>query len=797
MKLILNRLRFTRVNSFINIAGLSVGISLALFVFLWIEDEFSFERNNSNHNNIARVMQNQIFNDKIESSIAVPIPLKKQLESKYKTEFKHVILSWWATDHILSANNKKYLEIGKFMESGGEEILDLKPIYGNLKLFGDPSSIYISKTLACKFFGNSNPIGQIMLVDDKMSVKVVGVFADIEQNSSFHKVSFITSWQLFAQNDMRIKNSYNNWDDNSYEIFVLLNPDIKMDLASKGIKNVKNNSFRQRGIQTDAKESIFLQPMNEWHLYNKFRDGKNAGGRIQFIWLFGIIGCFVLLIACINYVNLITAKTDARAKEVAVRKVLGSTQSELVIFFLKEAILLSGISFIFSILFLLFLIPFFNSVISRNIYLPWTDPVFWTVSIIISLITCLGAAAYPAIFLSSFQPVKVLHGAGKSGKTGLLPRKILIAMQFIFSLSLTSATLIVYRQINFAKIRDTGYNKSDLLTVKLLNNSIKNHFSAFRQEMLQTNLIKDLTESSSPITETSTRNAGITWREKNPNLKQAVFATVAVSHDFGNTVNWKMVEGRDFSKEFITDSSAIILNQSAAFFMALKHPVGEIITWGEKSFHVIGVAKDMVINPFDPKTQSIFYLNPSETNTKDPFDFLTIRLKNNYKLAETIEKLEVVFKKYNNTQPFNIQVVNDEFDEKFENEKQVGKLAKYISIIAIFISCLGLYAMSSFMAELREREMGIRKGLGASSFEIFGLLLKEYVYLVFFSGLISIPITWFFMDKWLNNYAYHTGISWQIFLLTFLIIVAICIISTSYNAFKAATVNPSVTLKNL
>jgi putative ABC transport system permease protein len=537
------------------------------------------------------------------------------------------------------------------------------------------------------------------------------------------------------------------------------------------------------------KSSVFLHPMNKWHLYSEFKDGINTGGDIQFVWMFGIIGMFVLLLACINFMNLSTARSEKRAKEVGIRKTLGSFRSQLIGQFFSESLMVSFFAFLFSLVLLLLALPFFNQVADKTIAVLWSSPLFWILGISFSLITGLIAGSYPAFYLSSFQPVKVLKGTFKAGRFAALPRKVLVVLQFTVSVTLIIGTIIVFRQVQYTKNRPIGYDRTGLVEVDMKTDDIHKNFIAVRNDLIKSGVIVEMAESGSPLTDVYNNNSGLTWRDKDPNL-QDDFATIAISPEFGKTAGWKLTEGRDLSRSYVIDSSSMIVNEAAAKFMKFKHPVGESIKWG-KDFKIVGVVKDMVMtSPYEPVKPSIFYLLNNNGG------IMNIRLNPKMSAHEALGKIETTFKQYDPGSPFDYKFTDEQYANKFANEVRIGKLAGVFTLLAIFISCMGLFGMASFTAEQRVKEIGVRKVLGASVFNLWQLLSKDFVLLVLISLFFAIPIAYYFMHGWLQNYKYRSDLAWWVFAATGAGAVIITLLTVSYQSIKAALMNPVKSLRS-
>ena len=578
----------------------------------------------------------------------------------------------------------------------------------------------------------------------------------------------------------------NPWGSNFTQTFALLSDNADMAKISNKIKNVKLDVVGPEEKKFNAK--IFLQPMKNWHLRADFKNGINIGGRIQYVWLFGIVGLFVLLLACINFMNLSTARSEKRAKEVGVRKAIGSDRSQLIAQFFSESFLVVMVAFILALILVIIFVPFFNEVADKKLSLLWTNPVFWLSGITFCIFTGLVAGSYPALYLSSFQAVKVLKGTFRVGRFASIPRKVLVVLQFSVSVILIIGTIVVYRQIQHAKNRPVGYNKESLVT-NGINDVLHSKYEALRNELKSSNAVVEITQATSPTTDVWNSNGGFNWEGKDPN--QAVdFPNSGVTPEYGKVINWKIKEGRDFSRDFATDSAAFILNESAVKFIGLKDPVGKTIVWEDKPFKVIGVVKDMLTeSPYQPIRAAMYHCTSEQGNV--------IIMKINPKLSPNaaLGKIESIFKKYDPAAAFDFKFVDEDFAKKFGDEERIGKLASVFAVLAIFISCLGLFGLASFVAEQRTKEIGIRKVVGASVFNLWTLLSKDFIMLVIISCVIAVPIAWYGMNQWMQKYDYQAAISWWIFATAVLGSLLITIFTVSFQAVKAAVSNPVKSLR--
>ncbi len=791
LKIAWRNLLRSKTHSFINITGLSVGMAVALLIGLWIWDELSYDKNFEHYNNIVRLAQHQTFNGDVGTQNNMPIPLGYKLRENYMADFKYVVLSR-NEGHVIGTDEKKLNADGNFMQPEAPELFTFTMIKGNRAGLNDPSSIMLSERFAKSLFGNADPMNQVIKIDNKFAVKVTGVYKDFPGNSSLKDIDFISPWDLYMTTQPYLKQfAQQEWGNNSWDIYAELRPGKNADAISAKIKDLKLNGLKLTGdaLGVSFKPAVFLQPMSRWHLFSEYKNGVNTGGEIEFVWLFGIIGAFVLLLACINFMNLSTARSEKRAKEVGIRKTVGSLRSQLIAQFFSESILLALLAFAISLALAYFALPWFNGVAGKNIRLPLNSTVFWLAGLLFSLITGLIAGSYPAFYLSSFNPVKVLKGTFKAGRFASVPRQVLVVLQFTVSVTLIIGTIVVFKQVQYTKNRPVGYNRTGMVQIHMSTPAIHKQFSAFRADLLKSGAVIEVAESGGPVTAVWNDNSGVDWPGKPPGL-QCDFGTISISPEYEKTIGWKMLEGRNFSNAYRSDSSAVIVNEAAVNFMNMKHPLGVTIKW-YKNLKIIGVVKDMVMqSPYDPVKPVLFYMASYMGN------YVDIRLNPKMSTQQALTAIGTVFTQYDPAEPFDYQFTDKEYARKFADEERIGKLAGVFTILAIFISCMGLFGMASFMAEQRIKEIGIRKVLGASVFNLWQLLSRDFVALVAISMLVAMPTALYFMNNWIKNYKYHTEISWWVFAGTAAGAMLITLLTVSFQGIKAALMNPVKSLKS-
>ena len=774
--------------SFINIAGLAVGMAVTMLIGMWVYDEISFDKFHTNYDRIGEIYQHFTVDGKTTTVSVAPRPLGIELKSNYKDDFKHVVRMWWQSNHVLSVGEQKISRNGTYMDGDVIEMFTFKMLRGDWSALNDQTSIVLSASTAKALFGDDDPMDKMIRVDNASDLKVTGVYEDLPDNSRFSSMHFVATWDQFCSANPWMKEEENNWKDPMVTL-VELQPNTTFAGVSEKIGDIKFKKLnREEALKTNPQ--IFVQPMSRWHLYSEWEGGKEVRGRIQFVWLFSIIGMFVLLLACINFMNLSTAQSEKRAREVGIRKSIGSVRSQLIWQFLSESFVLVLLAWFIALALVGTLLPLFNELSGKKLSVPWSHGLFWIISIAFILITSVLSGSYPAIFLSSFQPVKVLKGTFKAGRFASLPRKVLVVIQFTVSIVLIIGTTIVWQQIQFAKDRPIGYSREGLIMIRRTTPQHWWNPETLINEVKASGGAAGIAESAGPATAVWFMNTGFNWRGKDPNLLDN-FGNIPVAHDYGKTMGWEFIQGRDFSRDFATDSSAMILNEAAAKEIGFDNPIDEEITWEGKTYHVVGVIRDMMMNsPYEPVQSTVFRLIPYQGL------WINIRLNPELSTSASLEKIEGVFRKLFPEVPFEYTFVDQEYAKNFAAEERIGKLASVFASLAIFISCLGLFGMASFVAEQRKKEIGIRKILGASVANLWRMLSMEFLTLVTISCLIGIPIAWKYLSDWLQTYHYHTDISIWVFVGTTSAALLITLLTVSYQTIKASIVNPINSLRS-
>jgi putative ABC transport system permease protein len=791
LKIALRNLVKNKAYSFINIGGLAVGMAVAMLIGLWVWDELSFNKNHENYETIAKVVEHESEKGKRYANDALPLPLTYELKSNFNDYFKHILIAFQPEEYILTTGQTKLTKKGQFIESDAPDMLSLRMLKGTRAGLKDLNSVLLSASAANDLFGDKDPVNQIVKINKNISAKVTGVYEDLPHNSEFYSIKFFAPFDLLTSANPWIKEQ--KWDNWFLLTYVQVKPNFSMEKVSKQIKDIEINKIKQlEGMEEQIARNpqIALLPMSDWHLYGNYdRDDNEA---IKTVWLFGFIGFAILLLACINFMNLSTARSEKRAKEVGIRKAVGSLQKQLIFQFYLESFLIVFMAFAFSILLVNLSLNWFNDIAEKQLSFPFNNIYYWISCTGFVLFTGILAGSYPALYLSAFQPIKVLKGVSvRVGRWASIPRKLLIVSQFTVSVTLIIGTVIIYKQIQHAKNRPIGYSKNGLLMIEKKTEDFNINNELLKTELKNTGMVSEVAQSRSAVTGITMWNGGFFNEGKEIDCPNGC-GTLPISAEYGKTVGWQFVGGEDFSRA--SDSTGIILNESFVKLAGLKNPVGKTLIWDPKwrkpkAYNVLGVIKDMVsLSPFEPTIPTVYFI-------EDNYSWINLRINPNVSVSEALPKIEAVFRKLIPSAPFDYKFADTEFATKFAAEERTSKLVGIFAILAIFISCLGLFGLASFIAEQRTKEIGIRKVLGASVANLWQLLSKDFVVLVIISCLIAIPIAYYFMNEWLQKYTYRTEISWWIFVAAGVGALLVTLLTVSFQAIKAALMNPVKSLK--
>ena len=768
-----------KTTSFINLFGLAIGMAGVILIGAWVQNELNFEQFHANKENLYKVYNRSTGPGEISTWDITSGPLGKALEKDFP-EVKNTARIYWSTDLLFNYGDKnikaKGNEVDKpFLTMFTFPLLEGDPVHA----LDDVNSIVLTEKFARNLFGKTDAMNKVVKIDNKESYKVTGVLKDLPNNTEFD-FDFLLS---LANNEKAYGGEL--WGTNTFYTYVQLQPNTDI---SKFNDKIKNEIIR---YSPEAETQIFLYPISKWHLYSRFENGKVAGGRIEIVHLLMLIGGLILLIACINFMNLSTAQSQKRAKEVGIRKVIGARKGGLISQFLCESILVAFIAGLIALGIVQISLPSFNRLIEKSLSINYANPILWISLISFVLLTGLLAGSYPAFFLSSFKPVKVLKGSFKGAQNLFNPRKILVVLQFSVAIVLVVSTLVIYRQIQFVQSRDKGYNVNNLVEIPIEGNIEKN-YNLIKTELINSGAVTSMSKTGISVTLDGSTGAGFKWDGMDKELENLSFSIYRSGGDLTRTMGMKLESGRDIDfTNYPGDSSSVMINETAVKSMGIKDPVGKIIRRGDNSLTIVGVFKDFIIgSPYKE-------VNPMLVLGYQKFNFNTIlRLSDQNSIAENLNKAQNIFKKYNPAYPFTYQFVDQEYAQKFKDEKQTGALAGLFAGLTIFISCLGLFGLAAFMAENRSKEIGIRKVLGANVTGIVKMLSKEFVILVFISIVIAVPVGWWAMNKWLQSFAYRIQISWWIFLIAGVTAILIALITVSFQAIKAALSNPIESLRS-
>ena len=771
--------------SAINITGLAIGMAAAILILLWIQDELGYESFHKNKDRIYEVWNRVPVEGKISCWNSVSAPMARTLE-KDLPEVERAVRVDFNYKVLLSVGDKKLIRSGSVVDTGFLQMFSFPLLKGNPSTaLNDPHSVLITEKMANSLFGNEDAMGKIIRIENKDNFTVTGIVKDLPGNTRFD-FEYLLPWSYIKYREGQDL----GWNDNSTSTYIMLKPNASYCAVASKIKTQKQKYSDEAKTM---KWELFIYPMHRWRLYSSFTNGvEDNGGRSTFVKLFGIIAGFILLIACINFMNLSTARSEKRAREVGIRKVVGAQKTSLISQFIGESVFIALLSGVAAIVIVQISLPGFNQLTEKQLFIDFGNFYTWIAFTGFILFTGLLAGSYPAFFLSSFQPVKVLKGTFKKANALVTPRKVLVVLQFTFATILIICTIIIKQQMDYARERATGYNK-DNLVYHFMTGDIPKNYALIKNELLSSGVAKSITKTNSPLTERWSNGWGQSWEGKNPNDNTS-FDRYLADESLGTTAGLQFVQGRDFDlKQFPTDSTGLIINESSLKIMKFKDPVGKIVGDLGINWHIVGVIKDFILtSPYEP-TRPILICGAKSSFMS--FNVMQIKLNGNNPTAKNLQMAEAIFKKYNPEYPFEYKFVDEAYARKFDNEQRQGILAALFGGLTIFISCLGLFGLATYMAENRIKEIGVRKVLGASVAGITTLLSKDFVKLVIISFVIAAPLSYWGMYKWLQDYEYRVGIHWWVFAFACFLSVAIAIITVSYQAIKAALANPAKSLR--
>ena len=768
--------------SAINILGLGLGLACSLLIMLWVQDERSVDGFHTNGKQLYQVYERQRFDGKAEASYStqglLATELKKNIpEIKYSSGFE------WPGTNTFQVDDK----IGKM--NGSFASADFFSMFSYPLLYGTPQTalnsldgIAISRKMAEYFFGSAEKaIGKTVRIENADNLPVTAVFENLPVNSS-QQFDFLRSWDKFEQENASWIHHWGNTDGMTY---VQLREDADPAKVEAKIKSfVDNYKEKTKALIIE----LGLQPYTQKYLNSNFKSGYLNGGRVEYVRMFSIVAIFILLIACINFMNLATARAAKRAKEVGVRKVIGADRFTLAMQFMGEAMLLTLLAVIVAVVIAVVLLPAFNSLTGKQLSMPIGKPLFWITLVGLLLVSGFVSGSYPAIFLSSLNPVRVLKGRLAFNRSATLFRKGLVVFQFSLSIIFLVGMVVVYRQMDYIQSRNLGYDRQNLLYIPL-EGELSQKYALFKEEALKLPGIESISKIRQAPTVISSHTGDIKWTGKDPNVV-ASFVNTAVGYDFIKTMKLQIAEGRDFSKDY-ADSTSFIVNESAIQKMGYKDPIGKPLWWGKRAGTIIGVVKDFHVasmhQPIEPLIMGL--------DEKRQWGTILVRTQAG-KTKQAIAGLETTCKALNPRFPFTFLFSDQEFAKLYKSEQVVSKLSNYFAFLAIFISCLGLFGLATFTAEQRTKEIGVRKVLGASVGGIVSMLSKDFLKLVLVAIVIATPVAWYCMNVWLQDFAFRTNISWWIFALAGAVSICIALFTVSFQAIKAAITNPVKSLRS-
>ena len=763
--------------SILNISGLAIGMASAMLILLWVQAAMSTDRFHTKLDRLYQVWSNDKINGTIRSLSATPEIMAPTLKKDYP-EIEGVTRVQWTRNLLSDGNDVKLMSVGNVVDSDFLTMFSFPLLRGDAATaLDDPQAIVITQKLAKKLFNSDDVVGRTITMGQTDIFKVTGVFRDLPVNSKFRYIEYLCS---YAQQRMIDQ----DWTDIGVDTYVLLKPNTRVEALNNKISDIIPS--HSKGY---AKTQEFLYPVSRLALYAQFENGKEVGGFIRTVRTFSIIAAFILLIACINFMNLSTARSEKRAKEVGIRKVSGAQQRSLLAQFIGESVLIATIAGILSILILELSLPAFNELTQGALRLDFSNPMFWLWIIAFIVFTGVLAGSYPAFVLSSFRPVSVLKGQVNTMLGAVTLRKVLVVFQFSIAIILIISTIVIVRQTNYARERQVGYNKDRLVHIFIYDSVLRKNFNLIKAELVSSGAASGVSLAMSPLTDTWSSGISLSWEGKDPTRKIQI-NRCAETGGLVETAGMQLVQGRDIDLEnYLSDSTACLINESALAIMKFKNPIGQIIYDDPVKWHVVGVIKDYIQeSPYQSIKPLIIKGAANMTGV------LLVRLNGLHPLAQDITGMQKILKQYNPAYPPEFTFTDEEYARKFAAEQFTAKLAALFACLVIIISCLGLFGLAAYMAQARVKEIGIRKVLGASAANITVLLSRDFVKLVALAVLIATPLAWYAMSTWLSAYEYRVPIGWSIFVLSGGMAVLIAILTVSYQSIRAALTNP---VKNL
>ncbi|MBZ4191480.1 ABC transporter permease [Niabella beijingensis] len=770
-----------KIFAVLNIAGLTVGMASALMILLWAQHETSVDRFHSNLDRIYQVWSNDTVEGTVHTISFTPEIMAPSLKTDFP-EVERVSRLEWTRNLLTTGIDKNLMSTGAVVDPDFLFIFSFSLAAGNKETaLNHPNSIVVTETFARKLYGKENVIGKTLQMGHSKNYTITGVLKDLPENTQFKDVEYLLSYNERSQ-----ANEVNNdWSNFSVATFVLLKHQANAAAFNRKIKKIV--SWHTSGAQkTDA----FIYPVSKLHLYADFENGKPAGGQIILVRAFTAVAVIILLIACINFMNLSTARSEKRLKEIGVRKAVGAGRSSLIAQFLVESLLITFVAAVLAIVLASCTLPFFSTLTGKMLHIDYGNGYFILALLGFILVTGLLAGSYPALFLSAFRPVAALKGNFFKLNAAVTPRKILVVIQFSVAIVLVAGTVIIIRQISHAQERNKGYDMEQLVTI-VMNDRMQQNFPVIKQELLQQGIAISVARGQSPLTQNWSYGNHLQWQGKPPGTLTQINRYTADA-DLVKTTGMRLMAGRDIDiLRYAGDSTACLINAAALKLMQFKQPIGQVITDDDQQWHVVGVVEDFIQESPYQSVKPLIIRGP-----KLYMGVMLVRLNGGTNVGVNLMSMERVLKKYNPGYPFEYRFTDEEFATKFENEQLIRKLAAMFTGLVIFISCLGLFGLMAYMAESRIKEIGIRKVLGASALNIIGLLSKDFVRLVLIAFTIAIPVSWLLMQHWLAGFTYRVAVTWDVFIIAGSVAVLATLMTVSLQAIKAALANPVAALRN-
>ena len=778
LKIIIRNLQRGGIYSYINVGGLAIGMAAAILILSWIYHEWSFDRFHAKEKNLYVAYSRDVVDGSIQCSDWTPTPLGSTLKTNYP-DIAAVARMMYTP--LLIANGEASFKIqAGYTDPDFFTMFDFPLLQGNKEIaLNDPYSVVITEKAAIRFFGLEDPMGKTLLLDNQHLLMICGVMKDLPGNTGFRDFEALIPFAFLKAQGRDLE----NWRRGGLNTFVELRPNARLDLVNESIRDII------KANDNTAATEVFLYSLSKQHLYSKFENGVPAGGLVETLRLFAVIAGLILLIACINFMNLSTARSGKRAKEVGVRKVMGSRRSGLIRLFMSESMIISFFAGAIALVLALMALPVFSMLMEKQLTLNLVSIWFWIVGMGFVLLTGLMSGGYPALYLSSFIPVKVLKGIVRQKQEVFSSRRVLVVVQFTIATAMILSTLVIHRQIGYAQDRESGYNK-DQLIYTFMDGDFEKNYELIKQDLLNSGTAISVARTSATMTQRNSYTWDVNWKGKE-NEAEITFDLYSTDGNWTKTVGTTIIEGRDIDVQtYATDASAILINETALKIMKFDNPIGEIITTQGRDWHVVGVIKDFIIrSPYESISPMLVH------GPMGRLRILHIKLNGFNRMSDNLARAEQICKRYNPLYPFEYHFVDEEYARKFQDEQKLGNIFTGFAGLTIFISCMGLFALVAYMAESRRKEIGIRKVLGASIYNIVHLLSKEFLILVLISIAIASPIAWWAMEKWLSNYAYRTDIPWWLFVVVGGVSLFIALATVGFQAVKAAVENPVEAIK--